>query len=230
MMFNMEIMDEKNRNRLIIEAKKYGGIGLRSQKLRIHQNGAKFPISKVYLEDKIITDELLYTLVLIPEARISSKSGVIFSYFHRKIGPIAFYAYPENEFTEKEEKITQDLMKTASNRKFFTYQTAFFSSMNYYFEIESSWARGGKEMLMLTIVLNTQINEIIEYKMEIICQEFETKIKETENIFKGIYLKAIERFEEGEKKEIKSNAELIRSYIKEFKDTVDITIKNIKKS
>ncbi|MEJ2294649.1 MAG: hypothetical protein P8Y23_07755 [Candidatus Lokiarchaeota archaeon] len=79
------MMDEKNRNRIINEAKKFGGIGLRTQKLRIHNNGAKFPISKVYIDDKVITDKILYTLVLIPEAKISSKSGVILSYFRRKV-------------------------------------------------------------------------------------------------------------------------------------------------
>ena len=101
----MKVMDEKNRNRIISDAKKFGGIGLRTQKLRIHNNGAKFPISKVYIDDKVITDEILYTLVLIPEVKISSKSGVILSYFRRKVGPIVFYAYPENIFTEKEKEL-----------------------------------------------------------------------------------------------------------------------------
>jgi hypothetical protein len=226
----MKVMDEKNRNRIINEAKKFGGLGLRSQKLRIHNNGAKFPISKIYIDDKVISDTSLYTLVLIPEAKISLKSGVILSYFRRKIGPIAFYVYPEDVFTEKEKEIASDIMKTASEGKFFTYQTDYFSSINYYFEIKSSWARGNKEMLLLTIVLNTQINEVIEYKMEKFCQEFEKKVIETENIFKGIYLDEIERLEEKERLEIKNKAEIIRSHIKEFKITVDNLIESIKKA
>ena len=223
-------MNEKNRKRIINEVKKYGGIGLRSQKLRIHNNGAKFPISKIYIDDDVITDKSLYTLVLIPEAKISSKSGVILSYFRRKVGPIAFYAFPENIFTEREKEIASDLMKTASEGKFFIYQTDFFSSINYYFEIKSSWARGNKEMLLVTIVINTQINEVIEYKMEKLCQEFEKKFGETENIFKGIYLDEIERLEETERQEIKIKADNIRSFIKEFKITVDKMLESIKKS
>ena len=226
----MKVMDEKNRNRIISDAKKFGGIGLRTQKLRIHNNGAKFPISKVYIDDKVITDEILYTLVLIPEAKISSKSGVILSYFRRKVGPIVFYAYPEDVFTEKEKELAMDLMKTASEDKIFTYQTEFFSSMNYYFEIESSWARGRKEVLLLTTVLNTQINEVIENQMEHLFQEFETKVSETTDIFKGIYLDEIDRLEEKEKKVIKTKADDIRSYLKEFNDAVDNMIENFKKS
>jgi hypothetical protein len=226
----MKVMDEKNRNRIINEAKKFGGIGLRSQKLRIHNNGAKFPISKIYIDDKVIIDSTLYTLVLIPEAKISLKSGVILSYFRRKVGPIAFYVYPEKVFTEKEKEIASDLMKTASEGKFFTYQTDFFSSINYYFEINSSWARGNKEMLLLTVVLTTQIDEIIEHKMQQLCRKFEKEFIKTENIFKGIYLDEIERLEEKEKQEIKIKAESIRLYIKEFKNTVDNMVKSIKKT
>ncbi|MEJ2294650.1 MAG: hypothetical protein P8Y23_07760 [Candidatus Lokiarchaeota archaeon] len=102
--------------------------------------------------------------------------------------------------------------------------------MNYYFEIESSWAKGRKEMFLLTTILDTQINEFIENKIEQLFQEFETKVNKTPDIFKGIYLEEIDRLEEKEKKDIKTKADNIRSYLKEFNDTVDNMIKNIKKS
>lgn len=221
----MEIMHEKTRNKIILEAKKYGGIGLRSQLLRIHKNGAKFPISKVYLEDKLISPEASYTLILIPEAKVTSKSGVIITYFHRKKGPLVFYSYPDDVFSEREKLYISHLMDTAIKEKFFTYQTIFFSSMNYYFEIDSNWSRGNKEMLMLSVVLNTPINAMIEDKIELVCQEFSSKVQKTENIFMGFHLND-NRFK-GTKQEIQTKVEDLQSYIKEFYHTVNASIKKI---
>ncbi len=222
----MQIMKEKTRNKLILEAKKYGGIGLRTQLLRVHKNGAKFPISKVYLEDKLINPEASYTLILIPEANVASKSGLIITYFHRKKGPTLFYSYPDDAFTEREKRNTLDLMKTAFNEKFFTYQTIFFSSMNYYFEVESDWSRGNKEMILISIVLNTSINDILEEKVELLCQEFANKCQQTEGIYKGFWIERLDEIKgvESKKHEIELKANLIQAYIKEFYGEIQTSV------
>jgi hypothetical protein len=222
----MEIMNENTRKKIIIEAKKYGGIGLRTQLLRLHKNGAKFPISKVYLEDKLINPDGLYTLILIPEAKVASKSGVIITYFHRKKGPIVFYSYPDDAFSEREKLYTGDLMETAFKEKFFTYQTIFFSSMNYYFEIDSDWSRGNKEMILISVVINTSINEIFEEKVELLCQEFANKFQETESIFKGFWIGRLDEIKgiESKKHEIELKANLIQTYIKEFYNEIETSI------
>ncbi len=225
-MLKMEIMHEKSRNKIISDAKKYGGIGLRGQLLRVHKNGAKFTISKVYLEDKLINPEVSYTLILVPEARVASKSGAILSYFHRKLGPLVFYSYPEDVFSERERSFACNLMDKTFNERFFTYQTIFFSSMNYYFEIDSNWSRGNKEMLMLSVILNTPINAIVEDKIELVCQEFASKVQKTENIFMAFHLNEVNKFK-GAKQEIQTKIELLQSYIKEFYNTVNVSIKKI---
>ncbi|MFX1352512.1 MAG: hypothetical protein ACFFGP_00975 [Promethearchaeota archaeon] len=223
-------MHEKDRKKIISEAKKYGGLGLRSQSLRLHKNGAKFTISKVYLEDKLINPDASYSLILIPEAKIPSKSGVLITYFHRKKGPLIFYSYPEDVFTEREKYNASNLFEIATREKFFTYQTIFFSSMNYYFEIESEWSRGNKELLMVTIVLNTSINEIIEENIELLCQELEVKFQESEHIYKGIWIESLDEIKgvAGKKQEIESKAKLIRAYIKEFYNEIQISFNTIK--
>ena len=60
-------MNEKDRNNIILEVQKCGGIGLRRQELKVHKNGAKFTINKVYIDDGLIDPEVKYTMVLIPE-------------------------------------------------------------------------------------------------------------------------------------------------------------------
>ncbi|MFX1234326.1 MAG: hypothetical protein ACFFBY_07150 [Promethearchaeota archaeon] len=223
-------MHEKDRNRIILEAKKYGGLGLRSQMIRVHKNGAKFTISKVYLEDKLINPDASYSLILIPEAKVSSKLGVIITYFHRKKGPLIFYSYPEDVFTEREKYNASNLIEPAIKEKFFTYQTVFFSSMNYYFEIDSDWSWGNKEILMVTIVLNTSINEVIEENIELLCQELEIKFQDSEHIYKGFWMERLDEIKGvgSNKQEIESKAKLIRAYIKEFYNEIQISISTIK--
>ena len=67
----MEIMNEKERKKMIVDSHKFGGISLRGQLLRVHKNGAKFPISKAYIDDELLDPAVSYTLILIPEAKIA---------------------------------------------------------------------------------------------------------------------------------------------------------------
>ncbi|OLS14125.1 MAG: hypothetical protein RBG13Loki_2303 [Promethearchaeota archaeon CR_4] len=60
-------MDEKKLLAICDEARAIGGVNLRHQKLRVHANGAKFTINKNYLDDEILSDRNLYTMILIPE-------------------------------------------------------------------------------------------------------------------------------------------------------------------
>ena len=69
------LIDGKERKRLIADAKKYGGITIPRMKLQVHQSGAKFPISKVYVDDEQLNPDTFYILVIIPEG--TSVSGFV---------------------------------------------------------------------------------------------------------------------------------------------------------
>ena len=71
----MILLDGKERKKLILEAKKYGGITIPHMKLQVHQSGAKFPISKVYVDDEQLNPDTFYTLLIMPEGK--SMSGVV---------------------------------------------------------------------------------------------------------------------------------------------------------
>ena len=60
-MSNLNVMNEKERKRIILESRKFGGLSLRRQKLRVHKNGAKFPISKIYIDDEVLDPKISYT-------------------------------------------------------------------------------------------------------------------------------------------------------------------------
>jgi hypothetical protein len=81
----MNFMDEPTRKKLVAEAKSRGAIVIPRMKLQVHQNGAKFPISKVYVDDEQLDPNQDYTLVIIPEG--PRLEGVVLTYFDGKIGP-----------------------------------------------------------------------------------------------------------------------------------------------
>ncbi|MFX0174662.1 MAG: hypothetical protein ACFE85_00365 [Candidatus Hodarchaeota archaeon] len=230
----MEIMSEKSRREIIIEAKKYGGITLRHQSLRVHKNGAKFPISKVYLDDEVLNPKIIYSLILIPEAKIATRSSVSLSYFHRKIGPIVFYSYPEDALNMSEkERITEvwiskkdkisEAMVQDVNEGFIVHQSSILSSLNYYFEIPSEWARGNKEILMIIIILNTMITREIEAKIYRLCNDFAAKLKNNKDLFKALYLEEIRSFQDEEQANIRKQSESLRKSIADFYKQVDIS-------
>ncbi len=218
----MEIMNEMNRKKLIIESQKYGAISLRRQKLRVHKNGAKFPISKAYIDDELLDPEISYTLILIPEVKIADQTIVSLSFFKRKSGPVIYYYYPENSLKVTEKASLADTMISASNERYFIHQSSNLSSLNYYFEIQSDWARGNKEMLMISVILNTKITKSIEDIVLLICIDFESELTSIKDIYKALYDKDLNSFSDEEQSDIEKISRFLRTKIKELHKKIRI--------
>ncbi len=212
----MEIINEKDRKKLILESQKYGGISLRRQKLRVHKNGAKFPISKAYIDDELLDPEISYTLILIPEVKIADQTIVSLTFFKRRSGPLIYYYYPENSLNATEKASIMDIMVQVSNEKYFIHQSSNLSSLNYYFEIHSDWARGKKEMLMISVILNTKITKSIEDIILSICIDFETDLTSIKDIYKALYDKDLDSFSDEEQSDIEKISRILRTKIKEL--------------
>jgi len=212
----MEIMNEKDRKKIIYETRKFGGIGLRRQTLRVHKNGAKFPISKAYIEDELLDPEIEYTLVLIPEVKIADKTSITLTYFHRKKGPNIFYSYPDGVLNEKEKGRLLEVMIQAAKEEFFVHQSYFLSTLNYYFEIPSEWARGNKELIMISVVLDRRINQAIEEIIQAILIDFTSNLKEKKGLFKALYINALDSIPDEEQADIKLISENLKLRIRDF--------------
>ena len=218
----MEIINEKDRKKLILESQKYGGISLRRQKLRVHKNGAKFPISKAYVDDELLDPEISYTLILIPEVKIADQTMVSLTFFKRRSGPLIYYYYPENSLKATEKASIVDTMISASNEKYLIHQSSNLSSLNYYFEIHSDWARGKKEMLMISVILNTKITKSIEDIILSICTDFETDLTSIKDIYKALYDKDLGSFSDEEQSDIEKISRILRTKIKELHKKIRI--------
>jgi len=157
----MILMDGKTRRKLILEAKKYGGIAIPHQKLQVHQNGAKFPISKVYVDDEQLDPSMIYTLVIIPEGFGINNTGIVLTHFDAKLGPVVIAA-TSAEIINDDLKETCGRWMASSEPGFFTASSGSLFGSNYLFEIESTAARTGKETIMLSLVTNKKTGVFIE--------------------------------------------------------------------
>ena len=215
-------MNEKERKKIIQESRKFGSISLRHQILRVHKNGAKFPISKSYVDDELLDPEVSYTLILIPEAKIAAKTNVALTFFKRRSGPHLFYSYPEDALNNIEKENLEELMTLSFKERFFHHQSSTISSINYYFEILSEWARGNKEMLMISVMLNQKISQAIEEVIKSLCSDFESQISSTQNMFKALYINELESFSDEEQTEIIRFSEQLRAILQEFYKKIKI--------
>ena len=220
----MEIMNEKDRKKIIVDSHKFGGISLRRQMLRVHKNGAKFPISKAYIDDELLDPDVSYTLILIPEAKLASKTTVTLTFFKRRSGPHVFYSFPENVLNNLEKESISETMIQASNEGFSINHSSIISSANYYFELHSDWARGNKEMLMISVSLDRKINQAIEEIIQSLCTDFESQLRATQDSFKALYINDLDSFSEEEHVDIRRFNEDLKDNLRELYKKIDIVL------
>lgn len=95
---------------------------------------------------------------------------------------------------------------------FFTHSFENLKSMNYYFEIHSDWARGNKEMLMVSAVFDQQILPEIEEKISELCIEFSEQLQSNEEIYTAFYINDV-NYHENEKEIIIKNEALVKAWL-----------------
>lgn len=141
---------------------------------------------------------------------------VALSYFHRKIGPIVFYSYPNDILDDQLSARIANIMDQTVSEGFFTHSFENKNSMNFYFEIYSDWARGNQEMLMVSIIFNRQTNSEIEQNVLLLCTEFIERLQSNDEIFTAFYNNDINNFDDFDKELISKNYSLIKTWVKEL--------------
>ena len=141
------------------------------------------------------------------------KTIVTLSYFHRKIGPIVFYSYPTDTLEKELSLKIANIMDQQFNEGFFTHSFENLKSLNYYFEIHSDWARGNKEMLMVSTIIDQQIPTEDEEKIEILLKEFSEQLQSNEEIYTAFYINDINNFDEEDQESIRKNEALIKAWV-----------------
>jgi DNA-binding HxlR family transcriptional regulator len=144
------------------------------------------------------------------------KTIVALSYFHRKIGPIVFYAFPKQELDDQLSARIANIMDQTVSEGFFTLSFEDKLSMNFYFEIHSDWARGNNEMVMVSLIFDHQISAEMEQNLMNLCAEFCSKLQSNEEIYTAFYISDINNMEEDDKSLIIKNNEVVKGLVKEL--------------
>lgn len=127
---------------------------------------------------------------------------LIFSYFHNIIGPDVLYQ-TDNVKTYSDEEIQQILrLLDTADEGFFTYNLPKLKTANYYFTVSSPWARGRKEMLMISVIIQEQDPDLDYYENKL--EEFVQVIKGIPDVFKSCYFRNPQDGEEEEITRLKS--------------------------
>jgi hypothetical protein len=132
-----------------------------------------------------------------------------------------FYSYPKDLLERELEVQIANIMDQHLREGFFTYSFENFNSLNYYFEIYSDWARGNKEMLMFSIILEQQITSANEEIITNLCSDFSETLQSNEEIFMGFYINEKEYLEEYVELILKNNA-IIKAGVKSlYREVMD---------
>ncbi|UCD01821.1 MAG: hypothetical protein JSV23_02035, partial [Promethearchaeota archaeon] len=141
---------------------------------------------------------------------------VILSYFHTRIGPLIFYSFPKTQLDEEIADRIYEVMNQPKKEEFLTQSFEGLKLLNYYFQIHSDWARGNKEMLMLSIMTTQQISPEIEDTISNLCKKFSGKMQSNEEIFTGFHFMELKSHNESEKDLIRLSEFLIKKSVQDL--------------
>ncbi|MFX0100928.1 MAG: hypothetical protein ACFFCS_15235 [Candidatus Hodarchaeota archaeon] len=143
---------------------------------------------------------------------------VVLSYFDRKVGPICYMEIPEKEIGGDIRVTLNQIFDQTSTESFFSHsiQGAFASSLNYYFEIKSDWARGSKEMLMVSVVFKNKISSAKETEVLSWVIDFAQKIKSLPSGYKAFYYTSKGAYTSKEVTDINQKYMTIQKWLKDL--------------
>ncbi len=142
---------------------------------------------------------------------------VVLCYYHALFGPSLIQSIPEGLDPE----ITNDLCRTLDfleDPGFFVQYKNNYKIVNWYFEIPNELARGGKDMLLASIVLiEDNIDPMI---LKDSMKHFVDKLKALDGLSWSLYLKKTDTGSKEETKRIQAIQNEIKNILKEFKDSL----------
>jgi len=140
---------------------------------------------------------------------------ITLTYFDRIMGPKIFHSFPENKLKEETAAIVRNLMDQIISEGFFTYSFNSSYTLNYYFEIDSDWARGNKEFLMISIIFNQPPQIETEKAIFTLCNEFSEWLKTKDEIFTAFYKNSYSALQNNKIK-IEESLNFVIDWIKEL--------------
>lgn len=143
---------------------------------------------------------------------------VVLSYFDRKVGPVCFIEIPDEKIGGDIRVTLNQIFDQTSTESFFSHsiQGTYNSSLNYYFEIKSDWARGSKEMLMVSVVFKSKLNSEKEHEVLSWIIDFAQKLKSLPNGYKAFYYSSKSAYTSKEVSDINQKYITVQKWLKDL--------------
>ena len=100
------------------------------------------------------------------------------------MGPVVFLKYPEDFEDQIMQKFTS--LMDLHDSGFFIHTFGKYQGMNAIFELSSEYARGGREILQISMIFNIE-NKIDNNFIREILEKFINTIKKIKNLYKAFY-------------------------------------------
>lgn len=112
--------------------------------------------------------------------------SIILSHFHQISGPRILIENPK-VFSDKQTYNVARLIDSAFEKGFFIHKFPDLLSANYFFEVPSPWARGSRELVLISILFNSDHKENLSI-YETSLTEFVLKFLKEKDIYQSFYI------------------------------------------
>lgn len=127
--------------------------------------------------------------------------SVILSYFHRSYGPKVLIEAPQI-FSDSQTEHIAKLIDGSFEKGFFIHKFPDMLSTNYFFEVPSPWARGNRELALISIIFRPDYKESLSL-YETSLAEFVSKFLNDNEIYKCFYISEFSKLKFKESIQIK---------------------------
>jgi small GTP-binding protein len=152
--------------------------------------------------------------------------SIILSFFHQISGPKILIENPK-VFSEKQTSNVARLIDSAFEKGFFIHKFPDMLSANYFFEVPSSWARGRRETVLISILFNSDYKENLSI-YETSLTEFVLKFLKEKDIYQSFYISEYTKLKF--KDSIQAALQEAQSLIQDLIISLPIEIVSIQKS
>lgn len=147
---------------------------------------------------------------------------ILLFYFDRTLGPRLFLTAPKDLGKNLESKTLEQvksLLDSGEEGFFSHYFTQELKTANWIFKVNSDWARGRAELLMISVIVSEEDPDFSYY--ENLLSKFIEKIKNHPEIYKGLY---IDSKIENETENIQKSFKIIREEINNLYKIISVKI------
>ncbi|HMF30867.1 MAG TPA: hypothetical protein VKK79_05615 [Candidatus Lokiarchaeia archaeon] len=141
---------------------------------------------------------------------------IVLSHFHRKMGPVVFYSFPERMLDAEQSCRIAKMLDEMEHKGPFARSLEEFQAINYNFEIQPDPERISKELFLISLLFEEQVTPEVEREIAGLLRAFTERMKAERELYNVFYLDDLTALSAHEKKSAAQLNLLIKSWAREL--------------